>query len=192
MRKNVLEKNFGCTVNIAKLQFAQGLHTAFQLVQDIAGGLLVTYPSQEDLVHAEYGPAVQRYLGGPAGVDGIERLRVLNLVSDLTTGEFGGYQAVLAIHAEGSIEAEKLTIVAQYPREEAMRNARWLAGLGEGVRVEREQPKRPGARSTKSQSRENPRSSWGIGSISAGFDSIPGSDLRAPWRQSARLQPCSP
>jgi aromatic ring hydroxylase len=119
-------------VNIAKLQFAQGLHTAFQLVQDIAGGLLVTYPSQEDLVHEEYGPAVQRYLGGARGVDGIERLRVLNLVSDLTTGEFGGYQAVLAIHAEGSIEAEKLTILAQYPREEAMTYARWLAGLGVG------------------------------------------------------------
>ena len=116
-------------VNIAKLQFAQGLHTAFQFVQDIAGGLLVTYPSQEDLEHSEYGPAVRRYLGGAGGVDGIERLRVLNLVSDLTTGEFGGYQAVLAIHAEGSIEAEKLTILSQYPRDEAMRYARWLAGL---------------------------------------------------------------
>src|SRR5207244_3048233 len=31
-------------VNIAKLQFAQGLHTALQHVQDVAGGLLVTYP----------------------------------------------------------------------------------------------------------------------------------------------------
>lgn len=119
-------------VNIAKLQFAQGLHTAFQFVQDIAGGLLVTYPSQEDLTHSEYGPAVQRYLGGANGIEGIERLRVLNLISDLTTGEFGGYQAVLAIHAEGSIEAEKLTILAQYPRDEAMRYARWLAGLGVG------------------------------------------------------------
>ncbi len=44
-------------VNIAKLQFAQGLHTAFQHVQDIAGGLLVTYPAAEDLDHPEYGAA---------------------------------------------------------------------------------------------------------------------------------------
>ena len=36
----------------------------------------------------------------------------MNLISDLTAGEYGGYQAVLAIHAEGSIEAEKLTILA--------------------------------------------------------------------------------
>jgi aromatic ring hydroxylase len=116
-------------VNIAKLQFAQGLHTAMQHVQDIAGGLLVTYPAPEELDHPQYGAAVRRYLGGASGVDGAERLQVMNLISDLTTGEFGGYQAVLAVHAEGSIEAEKLTILAQYPRETALRYARWLAGL---------------------------------------------------------------
>ena len=53
------------------------------------------------------------------------------MISDLTTGEYGGYQAVLAIHAEGSIEAEKLTILAQYDRERALGYARWLAGLDE-------------------------------------------------------------
>lgn len=116
-------------VNIAKLQFAQGLHTAFQHVQDIAGGLLVTYPAPEDLDHPAYGAAVRKYLSGAEGFDGTERLRVFNLISDLTTGEFGGYQAVLAVHAEGSIEAEKLTILKQYPRELALRYARWLAGL---------------------------------------------------------------
>jgi aromatic ring hydroxylase len=115
-------------VNIAKLQFAQGLHQAFQYVQDIAGGLLVTYPSREDLDHPEYGAAVRRYMAGADGSDGEERLRAINLISDLTTGEYGGYQAVLAIHAEGSIEAEKLTILSQYPRDAAIAYARFLSG----------------------------------------------------------------
>jgi 4-hydroxybutyryl-CoA dehydratase / vinylacetyl-CoA-Delta-isomerase len=116
-------------VNIAKLQFAQGIHTAFQYVQDIAGGLLVTYPSPEDLDHPEYGPALRRYLEAAEGYTGESRLRVLNMISDLTAGEFGGYQAVLAVHAEGSIEAEKLTILSQYDRDRAIEYARWLAGL---------------------------------------------------------------
>src|SRR5262249_2691100 len=64
-------------VNIAKLQFAQGIHTAFQHVQDIAGGLLVTYPAAEDLDHPEYGEALRRYLEGAAGVPGDRRLRVM-------------------------------------------------------------------------------------------------------------------
>jgi aromatic ring hydroxylase len=116
-------------VNIAKLQFAQGLHTAFAYVQDIAGGLLATYPAAEDLDHPLYGAALGRYLEAAGGVSGPDRLRVLNLISDLTTGEYGGYQAVLAIHAEGSIEAEKLTILAQYDRDRASHYASWLAGL---------------------------------------------------------------
>jgi aromatic ring hydroxylase len=116
-------------VNIAKLQFADGLHKALQFVQDIAGGLLVTYPSPEDLDHPQYGQALQRYLESAGGVSGRERLRVINMISDLTSGEYGGYQAVLAIHAEGSIEAEKLTILAQYDRARSLEYARWLSGL---------------------------------------------------------------
>jgi 4-hydroxybutyryl-CoA dehydratase / vinylacetyl-CoA-Delta-isomerase len=116
-------------VNIAKLQFAQGLHTAIQYLQDMAGALLVTYPAPEDLAHEEYGPGLKRYLEAAGGVDGEERLRVMRMISDLTTGEFGGYQAVLAIHAEGSIEAEKLTILAKYDGEDAAGYARWLAGI---------------------------------------------------------------
>jgi 4-hydroxybutyryl-CoA dehydratase / vinylacetyl-CoA-Delta-isomerase len=115
-------------VNIAKLHFAQGLHTAFQYVQDIAGGLLVTYPAPEDLVHEEYGAAVRRYLSTGKDSDGGQRLRLMNMIMDLTVGEFGGYHAVLAIHAEGSIEAEKLTILSQYPADSAVQYARWLAG----------------------------------------------------------------
>ena len=52
-----------------------------------------------------------------------------NLISDLTTGDFGGYQATLAIHAEGSLEAEKLTILREYDRERVKHYARWVAGL---------------------------------------------------------------
>ena len=116
-------------VNIAKLRFAQDLHTAIGHVQDIAGGLLATYPSTEDLDHPDYGAQLERYLAGGGGFSGPDRLKLINLISDLTTGDYGGYQAVLAIHAEGSIEAEKLTILAQFDREPAVAYARGLAGI---------------------------------------------------------------
>ena len=82
-------------VNIAKLQFAQGLHEAFRDVQDITGGLLVTYPAPEDLDHSEYGAALARYLEAAGGISGSERLAVFNLISDLTASDYAGYQAVL-------------------------------------------------------------------------------------------------
>ena len=68
----------------------------------------------------------RRRLGQPRGAGGArevlrrqgagraERLRVINMISDLTARDFGGYHAVLAVHAEGSIEAEKMQILRSY------------------------------------------------------------------------------
>ena len=60
-----------------------------------------------------------------------ERLRLLNTIADLTARDFGGYQAVLAVHAEGSIEAEKMQIFRSYDPGRAMGYARRLAGIEE-------------------------------------------------------------
>jgi aromatic ring hydroxylase len=106
-------------VNIAKLHFAQGYHTALQHVQDITGGILVTGPSVDDLDNREYGPTLERAYGGASGADGRTRLRMAKLMAELTTSDFGGYQAALAIHAEGSIEAEKLIILREYNPQSA-------------------------------------------------------------------------
>ena len=117
------------TVNIAKSHFAHGFHEALQHVQDLSGGLLVTAPSGADFDDPEIGPLLDSYLAGRDGVDGRSRIRALNMVSDLTTREFGGYHAVLAIHAEGSLEAEKMLIQRSYDPARVIAYARQLTGL---------------------------------------------------------------
>ena len=100
--------------NMAKWHFAHNYHHAVQHVQDIAGGLLVTGPGAEDVESPEIGPLIEHYYGGRAGVSAKERLAAINFVKDLTSSDYGGYQEVLAIHAEGSLEAEKLMIARSY------------------------------------------------------------------------------
>jgi 4-hydroxybutyryl-CoA dehydratase / vinylacetyl-CoA-Delta-isomerase len=117
------------TVNMAKYHFAHNYHEALQHVQDIAGGMLVTGPGVEDFANEDTGGLLRYYLGGRAGVDGEARTRAMNMVSDLTTGDFGGYHAVLAIHAEGSLEAEKLMISRAYDPRRTLEYARKIAGL---------------------------------------------------------------
>lgn len=117
------------TVNIAKLHFASQFHQAVAYVQEIAGGLLVTAPGRADWEQPATRPMLERYLGGK-GVDAETRMRLLHLISDVTTSALGGYHAVLAIHAEGSIEAEKLTIYRTAPMERYVALAKAFAGLG--------------------------------------------------------------
>jgi aromatic ring hydroxylase len=70
---------------------------------------------------------LEKYLGAAAPAE--QRLRVMNLIADLTTRDFGGYHAVLAVHAEGSIEAEKLALLRAHDTETTKAYARRLAGL---------------------------------------------------------------
>jgi len=100
------------TVNLAKYHFAHGYHAAVGRLQDLAGGLLVTGPGAEDWDNPAVAEVLGKYLA--AAVPGRRRYGVLSLVADLTVRDYGGYQTVLATHAEGSLEAEKLQIRRSY------------------------------------------------------------------------------
>src|SRR5207244_11132272 len=102
---------------------------AVRHVQDIAGGSLVTGPGAEDLSTPETAAYYERFYAGRTGVSGKDRLKALSLVRDLVASEFGAYQEVLAVHAEGSLEAEKLMVLRSYDRRPAVEFVRQLAGL---------------------------------------------------------------
>jgi 4-hydroxybutyryl-CoA dehydratase/vinylacetyl-CoA-Delta-isomerase len=126
-----MQDGFACphvfTTNLAKWTFARDFHRAIEIVQDLAGGLLVTGPSGADWGSDEVRPILDKYFRGAWPAD--RRLAMLNLISDLTTRLYGGYQAVLAVHAEGSIEAEKLAMSRSYDAKRAVNLAMKLAGL---------------------------------------------------------------
>jgi aromatic ring hydroxylase len=115
--------------NICKYDFASHYHQMIQYVQDIAGGLLVTGPSEEDVNHPDTRGDIEKFFGGAGGVDGITRLKLFNLIRDIAASDFGGYHEVLAIHAEGSLEAQKITITRGFDVERCKRLAKEIAGI---------------------------------------------------------------
>jgi aromatic ring hydroxylase len=116
-------------VNMAKLHFATNYHQMLAYVQDITGGLIATGPGEADLDNPETSAYVRRYLGGRKGIPVEHRLKAINLVKELTATDFAGYQAVLAIHAEGSIEAEKLAMVREHDSARCIALVKKLAGI---------------------------------------------------------------
>ncbi|MCZ6708637.1 MAG: gamma-aminobutyrate dehydratase [Chloroflexi bacterium] len=121
------------TVNIAKSHFAHGYHRAVQHVQEIAGGLLVTGPGDEDWESEEIRPFLTKYLVGRDGVSAEQRMKMMNFIRDLTSSDYGGYQEVLAIHAEGSLEAEKLQIFRAFNQGGGARRVVGLASRMAGL-----------------------------------------------------------
>ena len=72
----------------------------------------------EDLRNPQTARYYEKYYAG-AGVSGVERLRALSLVRNLVASEFSAYQEVLAVHAEGSLEAEKQMVLRSYDGRQA-------------------------------------------------------------------------
>jgi len=118
------------TTNMAKWYFANNFHQHVAYLQDIAGGLLVTGPAEEDLKNPETAGYITKYLGGKKGIPTEDRLKLLNLIRDLTASDIGGYNEILSIHAEGSLEAQKLTIAMEYDTRPAVEYVKGLIGLG--------------------------------------------------------------
>src|SRR5579871_2479881 len=118
------------TTNMAKWTFAREFHRAIETVQDLAGGLLVTGPGGDDWNSPEVRPVLEKYL--PGAWPAAPRMAIMNLISDMTTRVYGGYQAVLAVHAEGSIEAEKMAMFRAYDASRPVALAMRLAGLAAG------------------------------------------------------------
>ena len=78
-------------------------------------------------LRAREGAVLEKYYA--AAVPAEQRLRILNLIADLTVRDHGGYQAVPATHAEGSLEAEKMQIARSHDPAAAIDYVRGPAGI---------------------------------------------------------------
>jgi 4-hydroxybutyryl-CoA dehydratase / vinylacetyl-CoA-Delta-isomerase len=115
------------TTNIAKYHFAHNYHKVVAIVQDIAGGLLVTAPSYKDYMLPELHNDINKYLGGKAGIPTEHRLRILDLIRRITTSDL----ETMVLHGEGSPEAERMTIYAEAKNviTQCKKNVYELAGI---------------------------------------------------------------
>lgn len=104
------------TTNIGKYHFANKYHDLVKLIQDIAGGALITKPTYQDWQNPETHKYLEKYLSGKSGVPAEHRLRMFDLARRWLASEY----EVMVLHGEGSLMAQRMTILAE-AREELQR-----------------------------------------------------------------------
>jgi len=97
------------TTNIAKYHFAHNYHKIVEIIQDLAGGLLVTAPTYRDWQNPETHDDIEKYLKANPEVSTENRLRMFDLVRRLTAGDL----ETICLHGEGSPYAERMTILME-------------------------------------------------------------------------------
>ncbi len=116
------------TTNIAKYHFADKYHDAVKIIQDLAGGLLVTAPTYQDYSHPDLQEDIKKYLVGKSGIPTEHRLRMFDLIRRITRSEL----ETIVLHGEGSMQAERMTIYAEAKKvlKECKQIAEELAEIG--------------------------------------------------------------
>ena len=97
------------STNMAKYHFAHNYHDVVKIIEDLAGGLLVTAPTYKDYQHPELHDDIDKYLGGKNGISTENRLRMFDLIRRITSADL----ETICLHGEGSPIAERMTIYAE-------------------------------------------------------------------------------
>ena len=118
--------------NVCKQNVTRFPYEIARLAQDIAGGLMVTMPSEKDLRHPEIGKVVEKYFKGVASVPTEHRMRILRLIENLTLGTAAVGYTTESMHGAGSPQAQRIMIARQGNIAQKKELAKEIAGIPAG------------------------------------------------------------
>lgn len=115
--------------NVCKQNVTRFPYEIARLAEDIAGGLMVTMPSEADFRHPVLGPVCEKYFSAADGVPTEHRMRVLRLVENITLGTAAVGYRTESMHGAGSPQAQRIMIARQSNMEHKKALAKSIAGI---------------------------------------------------------------
>ena len=130
---NLLEANV-CKQNVTRFPYEIA-----RLAEDIAGGLMVTMPSEKDfksdLVVCKNGETLGEFctslLGTKDDVDTMDRMRILRFLENICLGSSAVGYRTESLHGAGSPQAQRIMIARQGNIEAKKKLAKKIAGIEE-------------------------------------------------------------
>ena len=117
--------------NVCKQNVTRFPYEIARLAEDIAGGLMVTAPSEKYLKDPVIGPVVEKYFKGVSNVSTENRLKILRLIENLTLGTAAVGYRTESMHGAGSPQAQRIMISRQGNLEAKKELAKSLAKITE-------------------------------------------------------------
>jgi len=96
--------------NVCKQNVTRFPYEMTRLAEDIAGGMMVTQPSEKDFRSEEIGHYIEKYLRGVDSVPTENRMRIMRLIENLTLGTGAVGYRTESMHGAGSPQAQRIMI----------------------------------------------------------------------------------
>jgi len=115
--------------NICKQNVTRFPYEIVRLAEDIAGGLMVTAPSERDFKNPLIGKYVDKYLKGVEEVPTEFRLRMLRLIENIAMGLGAVGYRTESMHGAGSPQTQRIMIEREVDIDYKKKLAKVLAGI---------------------------------------------------------------
>ena len=99
--------------NVCKQNVTRFPYEIVRLAEDIAGGLMVTAPSEKDFRDEKLGKYIDKYFRGVASVSTENRLKIMRLIENLALGTAAVGYRTESMHGAGSPQAQRIMIGRQ-------------------------------------------------------------------------------
>jgi len=123
--------NDAMLANVCKHNVTRFPYEISRLAQDLAGGVMVTMPSDADFKNEAIGPILEKYMKGKHNVPVEYRQRILRLIENMTLGRNAVGYLTESMHGAGSPQAQRIQILRGMEVETKKGLARVLAGIAE-------------------------------------------------------------
>ncbi len=117
--------------NICKQNVTRFPYEISRLVQDIAGGYMVTMPSDQDFTNPEIGSLVKKYSTTRSDIPAEHRQRMLRYIENLTLGAGAVAYLTESMHGAGSPQAQRIMISRLTNLQHRKELAETLCGIRE-------------------------------------------------------------
>lgn len=99
--------------NVCKQNVTRYPYEIARLAEDIAGGLMVTMPSEKDFKHPVIGPVCEKYFKGNGKIPTMDRMKLLRFIENMTLGTAAVGYRTESMHGAGSPQAQRIMIWRQ-------------------------------------------------------------------------------
>jgi 4-hydroxybutyryl-CoA dehydratase/vinylacetyl-CoA-Delta-isomerase len=130
--KSGVYQNDNMIANVCKHHVTRIPYEIGRLAQDLAGGMVATAPSQQDLDSPEIGHLIRKYLKGRKEIATEDRLRIVRLIENMTLGRNAVGYLTESMHGAGSPQAQRVQIAREMQLEFKKTLAKSLAGIAPG------------------------------------------------------------
>jgi aromatic ring hydroxylase len=120
--------------NVGRCLTGEAVWRESEILCDISGGVVATFPHENDFTNPETGELLMKYTERNPDIPAEDQAQFWRFLGDLLCSATGGIMNIGNYHGGGSPIMEQIAITTQYDIESRKKLVRYLAGMSDGDR----------------------------------------------------------